>query len=97
MSSLVERAVAVAAAAELGTAHARKTGRDARWPYVPVVILPGGQQQQLRSLAYATRAEALDAAERHLERFRADLVERLVQPRQRALRRHYGLPAELDR
>ncbi len=85
----------VAATAEFGEPYARKTGRDRRWPYVPVVVLANGSHSQVLGLAYATRPEALAAAERHIAEWRADLARKLAEPRYRALRVHYGLPAEL--
>jgi hypothetical protein len=77
------------------TPTARKTGRNPKWPYVPVLILSGGQQQQIRGLAYATRPEAIAAAERHIAAIRRRVERDLADPACRALREHYGLPREI--
>ncbi len=92
----------VAATIELGSPSARKGGRDPRWPYVPVIVYAGtpespkGYTGQVRGLAYATRDEAVDAAERSIVATRASLARKLADPRHRALREQYGLPRELD-
>lgn len=91
-----------AEAAELGHPTALKRGRDPRWPYVPAIVTAEpdtGREhtRQLLRLAFATRAEALEAAEAHIAAERANLARRLAEPRNRALRRSHGLPAELAR
>lgn len=86
---------------DLGTPTARKTGRDARWPYVPVIDYAGTpsspkpHQEQVRGLAYATREEALAAAAHRIDRLRLDLAIKLADPRYRALREQYDLPREI--
>lgn len=52
---------------------------------------------QLIRLAFATRVQAVEAAERHLEAVRTTLARRLAEPRHRALRESYGLPREVAR
>lgn len=93
----------VAAAADFGIPTARKTGRDPRWPYVPVIRPtvseldrpgPPGHRQVL-GVAYATRDEAIAAAARHIEALRASLAVKLANPGARLLREQYGLPREL--
>jgi hypothetical protein len=83
-----------------GIASARKAGRDPRWPYVPVILVTDDvgvtRQTQLRKLAFETRAEAVDAAERHITANKLLFAQRLADPRCRALRAHYGLPRELE-
>lgn len=95
-----ERIAAAVAAADFGTPTARKAGRDSRWPYVPIIdhgeSRPLSPTTQLRGLAYATRGEAVAAAERHVARARAQLAEHLGERRYRALREQHGLPRELD-
>lgn len=93
---------AVAGAADFGQPSARKTGRRAEWPFVPVLLVTdpsnGVQsQQQLKGVAFATRAEAVDYATEHVAQARRALAERLAEPRNRALREQYGLPRELAR
>lgn len=92
----------VAAATDFGSASARKTGRNPAWPYVPVVLEPADDagrtfQRQIRARAFATRAEAVAYAERHIAQRRRDLEAKLADPRYRALRSFHGLPAEMDR
>jgi hypothetical protein len=82
-----------AAGADLGTASARKTGRNPEWPYVPVIITDIGRpsQGQILGRAFKTRAEAIAYAEAHIARARASLESKLAQPRFRALRAQYGI------
>jgi hypothetical protein len=86
----------VAAVADFGTPTARKTGRNPRWPYVPVLIV-NGRQQQILGYAYATRDGAIASAVDHIVYARADLAVKLADPRYRALREQYGLPREIGR
>lgn len=79
-----------AARADLGTPAARKSGRNPRWPYVPIV-LHGERQEQILRRAYATRAEAVDAARRTIEHRRRDLARKLAQPNYRALRAQHNV------
>ena len=82
-------------------ASAAKRGRNPRWPYVPVLVYlptpdaPRGYTTQIRGLAFATRPEAVAAAEAHLDRASASLRRDLLLPNHRALREHHGLPREL--
>lgn len=85
---------AVVAAVDFGKASARKRGRDPRWPYVPVIEDSVGQSQILRR-AFATRDEAVDYAQRHLDGLRESIAARLALPNMRALREQYGLPREI--
>ena len=96
ISDLDDAVAAVVAIADLGIAVARKTGRNPRWPYVPVILDTDGRQRQIRGLAYATRQEAVAAAQRSLNAARDDLATKLRTPRYRALRRHHGLPEEIS-
>lgn len=82
--------------ADFGRPSARKSGRRSEWPYVPVLIVqtdvPGRtQEQQIVGLAFATREEAIAAAEGHILRLRHVLQAKLEQPRFRALRAQYGV------
>lgn len=86
---------AAAAAVDFGTPDARRTGRWASRPWVPVIRLAGRQAQVLR-LAHPTRVEALSAAEAHIERCRRHLEVQLRRPNMRALREAHGLARELD-
>lgn len=91
-ASLISAAVE---AADFGRPSARKSGRRAEWPYVPVIVANGRQSQILRR-AFATREEAVDHAAEHIAELRADLARRLALPQMRALRERYGLPRELE-
>lgn len=96
--TLFDQIATVADALDLGTASARKTGRNPTWPYVPVIISTHygrKTQSQLTKVAFATRNEALEHAQRHLDTVRADIAGKLADPRYRALREQYGLPREL--
>lgn len=82
---------------------ARKTGRNPRWPYVPVVIGPPGSgpgdndrhHRQVLGKAFATRAEAVAYAARVIAHHADSMRRRLADPRHRAERRQYGLPEEV--
>jgi hypothetical protein len=90
-------AEAVAARPErFGTASASKRGRNQKWPYVPVVKSATGTTSQVLGLAYATRQEALDKAQAHIDHLKTMTINRMADPCQRALRAWYGLPRELD-
>jgi hypothetical protein len=93
----VMAAEAVAAHPErFGTASAAKRGRNPRWPYVPVVKSATGSTSQVLSLAYATRQEALDKAQAHIDHLKTMTINRMADPSHRALRAWYGLARELD-
>lgn len=95
----MENSIAAAVeAAAFPTATARKTGRDPRWPYVPVLILPGERRvaQQILGKAFATRSEAVAHAVAVVEANRISLAKRLADPRERALREHHGLPRDIS-
>lgn len=97
-ASLAPDIARIAAALDLGTASARKTGRDPRWPYVPVVAhtdSPRGYVKQVMGLAYATRPEAIARAQAHIDALRRRLAGDLATPRMRALREQHGLPREI--
>jgi len=83
----------VAETIDLGTVTARKRGRNPRFPYV-IVIDHGDRTKQVLGSAFATAEEAVQNGRRILATQRADLARRLADPRNRALRRHYGLPEE---
>jgi len=97
--SAQERIAEVVAGVEHGRPAARKLGRNPRFPYVPVLVgSPGGGLdgvEQILGLAFATREEAVWAAERTVGQRRAALARHLAEPRHRAAREHYGLPREL--
>lgn len=86
--------------ADFGTASARKSGRNQRWPYVPVLLWlndVGEQHQtQLQGFAYETRDEAVAHVERYIVKQRESLRRLLSLPTHRALREHHGLPREID-
>lgn len=95
---------AAASDAAKSTPSAQKRGRNARWPYVPVILhadsgpharAGGIRQEQILRKAFATRDEAINYAAEVIERRRADLERKLADPVQRALREWHGLPREL--
>lgn len=95
---LVEQAVA---RATWPTPSARKSGRDPRWPYVPLLVfapIDGGRgyTTQVRARAYATRDEAVAHATQRIENMKRTLAERLLDRGARSLREQHGLPRELD-
>ncbi len=97
--TLHEQIAQIAQAADFGTATAAKRGRNPKYPYVPVVDHGAGRwtrTTQIRGLAYVTRVEAVDAAQRQIDTERESLVKRLSSPRHRALREQYGLPREIN-
>lgn len=77
----------IAAAHDFGKASARKTGRNPKFPYVPILIVTHPDtngmtsQQQILRLAFATRAEAVACAEKHIAGAKAHLAKQLGSPR----------------
>lgn len=99
MTALADKVAEIVAALDLGKASARKGGRNPRWPYVPIIVHPDrplSPTSQIKGLAFATRGEAVDAAQAHLDRLRAKTAEDLLKPNMRALREHHGLPRDLQ-
>lgn len=91
---------AVAAAQDFGKASAAKRGRNPEYPYVPIIDyghsrVATSKTQQIRGYAFPDRALALAHAEKTIEFRRSELVKRLKEPRYRALRESFGLPAEV--
>lgn len=85
---------------DFGTATARKSGRNPKYPYVPIIRLASPleslhQTTQIRGLAYATRQEAVDRAQRAINSHKAAHERKLVIPRLRTNREHWGFPREL--
>lgn len=84
--------------ADFGTASARKTGRNPKWPHVPVLNFDERgaiREHQVLGLAYKTRTEAIEAAEKSIGASRARLVKDLAKRGHRPLREKYGLPREI--
>lgn len=97
-----DQAIAEAvAAAPRGRASAAKRGRRAEWPYVPVVIRTDDvgveRSGQVLGVAFATREEAVAAAQASIDAAGESLARKLGQRQHRALREAHGLPRELDR
>ena len=82
-----------------GTPNAAKRGRYADLPYVPVIVFTdevgARRTEQIKRLAFATREEAVAAAEDYVrrarERFEATLRD---EQRGRAAREHYGVQGQ---
>ena len=89
----------VVEAFKIGSPSAVKRGRNPEWPYVALITgylgVEHATHNPMGRRAYATREEAVAAADRYIrvlrEKFRADLAE----PRMRALREQHGLPREI--
>lgn len=105
MTTIQETIEALKARNFYGIASAAKRGRNPEFPYVPVVKLTEAdgsprqsmaQTSQLKGLAYVTRQEAVDRAQRHIDRGFADLEAKLGMPHHRALREWHGLPREFS-
>lgn len=90
---------AIADSFPFGRPSAVKRGRNPQWPYVPVILdylgHPGATHNPMRRRAYASRAEATEAAGQYIAAFRAKLRADLADPRMRALRQQYGLPRDI--
>lgn len=92
----------VVATVDFGTPSAAKRGRNPKFPYVPIVKHTeggpsgNGWTHQLLGLAYVTREEAVERAQKHIDAARASLARQLTEPRMRALRESYGLPREIQ-
>jgi hypothetical protein len=91
-----------AARADFGKASARRSGRNPNWPYVAVI--DHGEQatgvhttrtETILKVAFATRDEAIQEAQRQIDFRRRSLAKRLALPGYRALREQHGLPTEL--
>ena len=101
-TSIVKLIDAAVAAANFGTAAAVNRGRNPKLPYVPGIAwatdgwVQGECTRQLKGLAYATREEAIGAAQGHIDASREELRRRLAVPNLGALRQSYGLPQELE-
>lgn len=96
MTDLADKIEAAIAAQPWPTPSAVKRGQFDRWPYVSVLVYPHGTQNPIKGNAFETRDEAVAAAKLHLEALKNSLRERLADPRHRALRQQYGLPAEIS-
>lgn len=101
--SLTARIEDVVAKLDMGKPSAAKRGRNPQYPYVPIVDF--GEQEigrnttrteQLKGWAFPTHELAVDHAEKVIAARRTALAARLKEPRLRALRQHYGLPAEME-
>lgn len=82
------------------TASAVKRGRNRDFPFVPVLKLnqPTGIAQTknpCQGLAFATREEALDCAQKTLDGEQARLAKAMTTVGSRALREQFGFPREL--
>jgi hypothetical protein len=84
------------AAADFGVASARKRGSNPEFPYVPVIERGESTKNPARGRAFATREEAVAAAQRQIDAQREKLAADLATPRYRALRGYHGLPRELE-
>jgi len=97
---LTEQIEAIVAAFPIGKPSAVKRGRRVEWPYVALIAdylgREGCTHNPMGRRAYATREEALEAADRYITFFRVDLKAKLLDPRYRALREQYGLPREIS-
>lgn len=96
---LQAQATAIAEAFPIGTPSAVKRGRDPKWPYVALLTNylghDGASHNPMGRRAYATRQEAVAAAETYVAAFRADFKTKILDPGQRALREQYGLPRDI--
>lgn len=101
---LGEKIEAVVAARDFGAATAAKRGRNRKFPYVPVTTYRSDGQslggygsartRQIKGLAYASREEAIAAAQAQIDAWRRNFATQLCRPHERALREYYGLPRE---
>ncbi len=79
-------------------ASAVKRGRWADRPYVPVVLYPerGRSHNPCGRVAFATREDAIAAAQNVIDYQRTVVCAQMAEPRHRALREQYGLPREIE-
>ena len=96
---LENRIDAIANAFPIGAPSAVKRGRNPEWPYIAIITgylgVENATHNPMGRRAYATRDEAIAAADRYIKFFRADLRAKLSDPRYRALREQHGLPREI--
>lgn len=102
---LADQIDAAVARVDFGKATARKTGRNPKWPYVPIIDHSAGESarvgvpltrtEQIRKRAFATRAEAIYHAEQVILARGWHLKRQLADPRMRALREQHGLPRDI--
>lgn len=81
------------------TASAAKRGRNAKFPYVPVLKLNLGSiaktQNPARGLAFATREEAIACAQKCIDDSNVRMALQMTIQRHRASREDYGFAREL--
>lgn len=83
------------ASLDLGVASAVKRGRNPDFPYVPICVYGHRTQNPIRKRAFATREEAVAAAQNSIDHLRAMYAAHMKEARYRALREYYGLPREM--
>lgn len=93
--TFAEQVEATIAAQSWPRPSAEKRGRNALFPYVPVLVYVGRTSNPARGRAFSDRASAIACAERCIDAWKDRLRKSFFDPRQRATRRHYGLPEEL--
>lgn len=83
-----------------GDPGARKSGRNPRWPYVPIIVhtdeLGRKNTKQVMGLAYETQEAATARAEQEITAHRERTAQQLGERRFRALREQFGLPREIE-
>ena len=83
---------------QVGSPSAVKRGEFKEWPYVAVIkgyLGRDASHNPMGRRAYATREEAVAAADRYIRTLREKLRADLAEPRMRALREQHGLPREI--
>lgn len=104
MKTFAERIDEIVASQRWGSPSAAKRGRNPQWPYVPVIAFEErryrdgferARTEQIRGLAFATRAEAVERAAQHIEFRKATFREQFSKPNYRAHRSYWGMPCDL--
>lgn len=101
MAEFIDRVDQIIGETDFGRPSAAKRGRNADYPWVPVIVETiNGERRTTnpaKGLAFSTREEAVACAESRILGSFQHLRRRLMSPTHRAEREFRGLPRELPK